>query len=218
MTALAPNSSSSNGQAGGVHRKLARAMGRAVTDFDETRTFKPLARLRVARLLWELCRFVPVLLTVLIGLGVLILLEVILRDLCLWWTIGLSIMATQASAITFLSMPGQAYEDGMGFLQFYFGLPVAMVGTDFQRAVWKALREIPAGETWSYGRLAEHIGKPSAVRAVGLANGSNPISVVVPCHRVIGANGSLTGYAGGVERKKWLLEHESSSRTVSRPG
>ncbi len=81
-------------------------------------------------------------------------------------------------------------------------------GTAFQREVWAALREIPAGETWSYGQLAKHIGRPAAVRAVGLANGSNPIGVVVPCHRVIGANGSLTGYAGGLERKAWLLKHE----------
>jgi len=95
-------------------------------------------------------------------------------------------------------------------------IPTETGGTDFQRQVWKALREIPAGETWSYGRLAEHIGKPSAVRAVGLANGSNPISVVVPCHRVIGANGSLTGYAGGVERKRWLLEHEGCALPLSR--
>jgi O-6-methylguanine DNA methyltransferase len=89
-------------------------------------------------------------------------------------------------------------------------IPTETGGTQFQRQVWAALRQIPAGETWSYGRLAQHIGKPSAVRAVGLANGANPISVVVPCHRVIGANGSLTGYAGGVERKKWLLELEGA--------
>jgi methylated-DNA-[protein]-cysteine S-methyltransferase len=81
-------------------------------------------------------------------------------------------------------------------------------GTDFQRKVWKTLREIPAGETWSYSRLAKRIGRPDAVRAVGFANGANPISVVVPCHRVIGADGSLTGYGGGLERKAWLLRHE----------
>lgn len=87
-------------------------------------------------------------------------------------------------------------------------LPVATGGSAFQREVWSALRRIPVGSTWSYGQLAEHIGKPKAVRAVGLANGSNPISVIVPCHRVIGASGSLTGYAGGLARKRWLLEHE----------
>jgi methylated-DNA-[protein]-cysteine S-methyltransferase len=81
-------------------------------------------------------------------------------------------------------------------------------GTPFQRAVWTALRGIPAGTTLSYGALAQRIGKPAAVRAVGLANGANPIGLVVPCHRVIGADGSLTGYGGGIERKRWLLQHE----------
>ncbi len=83
-------------------------------------------------------------------------------------------------------------------------------GTPFQRDVWAALRTIPAGETLSYRGLAERIGRPAAIRAVGLANGSNPIGVVVPCHRVIGANGSLTGYGGGMERKRWLLQHEGA--------
>jgi methylated-DNA-[protein]-cysteine S-methyltransferase len=87
-------------------------------------------------------------------------------------------------------------------------LQVETAGTPFQRAVWAALRRIPAGQTLSYGALAAEIGKPKAVRAVGLANGSNPIGVVVPCHRVIGADGSLTGYGGGLPRKRWLLEHE----------
>jgi methylated-DNA-[protein]-cysteine S-methyltransferase len=87
-------------------------------------------------------------------------------------------------------------------------LPVHAEGTPFQRAVWGALREIPCGETWSYGQLARHIGKPGAARAVGLANHDNPVGVVVPCHRVIGANGALTGYGGGLERKRWLLAHE----------
>ena len=87
-------------------------------------------------------------------------------------------------------------------------LPVALDGTDFQRTVWRALREIPCGETWSYLDLARRIGNPAAVRAVGLANGANPIGVVIPCHRVIGSNGTLTGYGGGLERKRWLLAHE----------
>lgn len=87
-------------------------------------------------------------------------------------------------------------------------LPVKTEGTPFQREVWQALREIPTGTTISYGQLAERIGRPAAVRAVGLANGSNPVGLVVPCHRVIGANGSMTGYGGGIERKRWLLEHE----------
>ncbi len=87
---------------------------------------------------------------------------------------------------------------------------VEMGGTAFQRNVWTALRRIPAGETRSYGALAAEIGRPTAVRAVGLANGSNPIGVIVPCHRVIGANGALTGYAGGLDRKRRLLTHEGA--------
>jgi len=81
-------------------------------------------------------------------------------------------------------------------------------GTPFQRSVWHELRKIPCGMPVSYGTLAERIARPTAVRAVGLANGSNPIGIVVPCHRVIGSDGSLTGYGGGLERKRWLLEHE----------
>ena len=88
-------------------------------------------------------------------------------------------------------------------------LPVATGGTDFQRQVWSALREIPAGQTLSYGELAQRIGRPKAVRAVGLANGANPVGVVVPCHRVVGSNGALTGYGGGLHRKQWLLAHEN---------
>ncbi len=88
-------------------------------------------------------------------------------------------------------------------------LQVQTGGTAFQRAVWSALRAIPPGQTRTYGQLAAAIGRPAAVRAVGLANGANPIAVIVPCHRVIGANGALTGYAGGLERKQWLLAHEA---------
>ncbi len=91
------------------------------------------------------------------------------------------------------------------------GLTVRTGGTVFQREVWAALRAIPAGETRSYGQLAAAIGRPSAVRAVGLANGANPVGVIVPCHRVVGANGTLTGYAGGLERKRWLLAHEAGA-------
>jgi methylated-DNA-[protein]-cysteine S-methyltransferase len=82
-------------------------------------------------------------------------------------------------------------------------------GTVFQRETWAALRRIPAGQTMSYGALAAEIGRPRAVRAVGLANGANPIGIVVPCHRVIGADRSLTGYGGGLDRKRWLLQHEA---------
>jgi methylated-DNA-[protein]-cysteine S-methyltransferase len=87
-------------------------------------------------------------------------------------------------------------------------LSVETAGTPFQREVWHALREIPCGTTISYATLARRIGRPNAVRAVGLANGSNPVGIVVPCHRVIGSDGSLTGYGGGIERKRWLLRHE----------
>jgi len=114
-------------------------------------------------------------------------------------------------------------------LRAYFGgelhaidaLPVVFEGTPFQNSVWSALRQIPCGETRSYGEIARAIGNPAAVRAVGLANGANPIGIVVPCHRVIGADGSLTGYGGGLERKRWLLAHERSElplfRGVSEP-
>jgi len=89
-------------------------------------------------------------------------------------------------------------------------LRVATLGTPFQRAVWAQLRRIPAGKTVSYSELARRVGRPDSVRAVGGANGDNPIAVVVPCHRVIGMDGSLTGYGGGIERKKWLLQHEGA--------
>jgi methylated-DNA-[protein]-cysteine S-methyltransferase len=95
-----------------------------------------------------------------------------------------------------------------------FDLPLRMVGTEFQEQVWRGLRDIPYGETISYGELARRIGCPDSSRAVGLANGRNPVSIVVPCHRVIGADGSLTGYGGGLDRKVWLLEHEVAHRTV----
>jgi len=107
--------------------------------------------------------------------------------------------------------PIEAYFAGeLGALE---RIPVLARGTAFQQEVWAALRTIPAGATLSYSALARQIGRPAAVRAVGLANGSNPIGVVVPCHRVIGANGSLTGYGGGLERKSWLLNHEGAKFT-----
>jgi methylated-DNA-[protein]-cysteine S-methyltransferase len=90
-----------------------------------------------------------------------------------------------------------------------FELPIAPRGTAFQTAVWQALNAIPFGRTESYGVLSARLGNPKASRAVGLANGHNPISIIVPCHRVVGANGSLTGYGGGIERKRWLLAHET---------
>ena len=102
-----------------------------------------------------------------------------------------------------------------GDLRAIDALPTVTEGTPFQKCVWQALRDIPAGQTASYGELARRIGKPAAVRAVGLANGANPIGIVVPCHRVIGADGSLTGYGGGLERKRWLLNHEQQARLGS---
>lgn len=95
-----------------------------------------------------------------------------------------------------------------------FDLPLMQQGTDFQKSVWRALTEIPFGKTLAYVDIAQQINKPSAVRAVGAANGKNPISIIVPCHRVIGRNGRLTGYAGGIERKAWLLTHEGLKLTA----
>jgi methylated-DNA-[protein]-cysteine S-methyltransferase len=110
-----------------------------------------------------------------------------------------------------------AFEDARAQLAEYFAgtrrtfeLPLHPAGTPFQQRVWGALRDIPYGETASYGQTAAAVGAPSAARAVGLANGQNPISIVVPCHRVVGADGSLTGYGGGLPAKQWLLAHEAS--------
>ena len=127
--------------------------------------------------------------------------------------------------------PGVAFEDGDApaplkrALEAYFegdvdaiaGVATATNGTAFQREVWAALRTIPAGTTWSYGQLATKLGRKGASRAVGAANGANPIPIVVPCHRVIGADGSLTGFGSGIERKRWLLDHEArcASKAVS---
>lgn len=89
-------------------------------------------------------------------------------------------------------------------------LPIADFGTPFQRLVWRSLRKVPAGRTMSYGAFARRIGKPAAIRAVGAANGANPICIAVPCHRLIGADGALVKYGGGLERKRWLIAHEKS--------
>ena len=95
----------------------------------------------------------------------------------------------------------------------HFDLPIALHGTIFQQSVWSLLQSIPYGETRSYGELADLLGNRLAIRAVGLANGKNPISIIIPCHRVVGRNGSLTGYAGGLERKRRLLELEAADVT-----
>ncbi len=115
--------------------------------------------------------------------------------------------------------PADAASDVLRRLEAYFAgrldalMPIAVDpgGTAFQRRVWRMLRRIPAGRTMSYRELARAIGAPGAVRAVGTANGANPIAIVIPCHRVIGADGRLSGYAGGVERKRWLLAHEGGT-------
>ncbi len=104
----------------------------------------------------------------------------------------------------------------IGVLQAYFDgnvraldeVPVEMNGTPFQKRVWEALRDVKAGTTAAYADIARAVSAPSAVRAVGAANGANPVAVIVPCHRIVGSNGSLTGYGGGLERKRWLLQHE----------
>jgi methylated-DNA-[protein]-cysteine S-methyltransferase len=115
-------------------------------------------------------------------------------------------------------MEGAASAELRGAFDAYFGgdaraleaVAWRAVGTEFQLTVWKALCSIPAGETLSYAELAVRVGRPTAIRAVGLANGANPLALVAPCHRVIGTNGSLTGYGGGLHRKRWLLAHEGA--------
>ncbi|MDP9116183.1 MAG: methylated-DNA--[protein]-cysteine S-methyltransferase [Actinomycetota bacterium] len=109
----------------------------------------------------------------------------------------------------FTQVRGQLEEYFAGTRQ-EFDLPLNAAGTAFQKRVWAALAEIPYGVTTSYGRTAASVGVPDAARAVGLANGQNPISIIVPCHRVIGADGSLTGYGGGLDAKRWLLAHEAT--------
>jgi methylated-DNA-[protein]-cysteine S-methyltransferase len=151
--------------------------------------------------------------------------------------IGPLALAGQGSVLTDLRMLNQTYEpnrsdwvpndralsDVVDQLEAYFAgersefdLDLKLAGSEFQRRVWRALLTIPYGETRSYGQIAEQIGAPGAARAVGLANGRNPIAIVVPCHRVIGASGSLTGYGGGLDRKRWLLDMERS-RTSATP-
>jgi methylated-DNA-[protein]-cysteine S-methyltransferase len=117
-------------------------------------------------------------------------------------------------------LDGQAFPDAVDQLDAYFAgelvdfdVELSLAGSEFQRRVWRALLTIPYGETRSYGEIAEQIGASGAARAVGLANGHNPIAIIVPCHRVIGANGSLTGYGGGLDRKRSLLEMEKSVKS-----
>lgn len=106
----------------------------------------------------------------------------------------------------------QQLEDYFAGTRVDFALPLGPAGTPFQRAVWQALVEVPFGHTWTYADIARHLGRPSASRAVGAANARNPISIIVPCHRVVGSSGALTGYAGGLAAKQWLLAHEARVR------
>jgi methylated-DNA-[protein]-cysteine S-methyltransferase len=154
-----------------------------------------------------------------------------------WWVtptpVGHLLVAGDVEWLHFVGLPGSFDEAGMdpdrrgtpdsvdeavGQIDAYFAhelrefsLPLQPVGTDFQRRVWFALAEIGYGETESYGQLATRVGNPKACRAVGLANGRNPIPLILPCHRVIGSNGSLTGYGGGLDLKRWLLDHETGA-------
>ena len=152
-------------------------------------------------------------------------------------SIGSLLLAGQGDALSLLGFPqgkmqrrhesgwqrdDAPFRDAMEQLNQYFAgeldafdLRLAPSGTDFQRAVWKALVEIPYGDTWSYGQVAEHIDRPKASRAVGAANGVNPIPVIIPCHRVIGSSGKLTGFGGGLETKEYLLGLESQRRAPS---
>ena len=152
--------------------------------------------------------------------------------------IGLLTLAGRGQVLTNLRMVDQTYEpkrtgwsenptafdDVVDQLEAYFAgeltdfeLEFDLQGTEFQRRVWQALRTIPFGETRSYGEIAAQVGAPGAARAVGLANGHNPIAIIVPCHRVIGASGSLTGYGGGLDRKRSLLALETSRRSPTLP-
>jgi methylated-DNA-[protein]-cysteine S-methyltransferase len=134
----------------------------------------------------------------------------------------LRMLARQYGSRGFALQPARNPHGLTAAIDAYFGgdlaaidaLPVELVGTDFQRTVWAALRQIPVGTTVSYSGLARRIGRPQAVRAVGLANGANPVGVVVPCHRVVGADGTLVGYGGGISRKRWLLDHEAGARSL----
>jgi methylated-DNA-[protein]-cysteine S-methyltransferase len=123
----------------------------------------------------------------------------------------------ERSAAPFTDVRAQLREYFAG-ARLTFDTPLAIDGTQFECRVWRALQDIPYGETVSYGEIARRIGQPSASRAVGLANGRNPIAVIVPCHRVIGANGTLTGYGGGLERKRLLLELERGQGSLQPSG
>lgn len=131
-----------------------------------------------------------------------------------WETLGERVVASDSPVLA--AAEEQLGEYFSGRLQ-EFSLPLAPAGSDFQQRVWRALRQIPYGQVATYGELAALLGDPSMAQAVGSANGRNPISIIVPCHRVIGADGSLVGYAGGLERKLFLLELENPARSHTEP-
>jgi methylated-DNA-[protein]-cysteine S-methyltransferase len=120
-------------------------------------------------------------------------------------------------ATSILSVCERQLREYFSGARFDFDLPLTLAGTSFQNDVWAALRAVPFGATMSYGELARRIGRPAAVRAVGAANGANPISIIIPCHRILGNDGRLTGYGGGLWRKEWLLAHERKFRTPDGP-
>jgi methylated-DNA-[protein]-cysteine S-methyltransferase len=135
--------------------------------------------------------------------------------------VGLAIISFDGAPLPEWTRSDASFDDAREQLRAYFAnelrvfeLPLAPRGTPFQLAVWNALREIPYGETRSYAQLAKTIGKPNAVRAVGAANGANPLPIVVPCHRVIGSNGALTGFGGGLNAKRYLLDLELYGATL----
>ena len=119
-------------------------------------------------------------------------------------------LAVLAPSHPVLVLANQQLQEYFSGSRYDFTVPLAMTGTEFQLAAWHALQTIPYGKTVSYKAIAEQIGRPKAMRAVGMANNRNPIAIIVPCHRVIGANGQLVGYGGGLGMKQWLLEHEKS--------
>lgn len=123
---------------------------------------------------------------------------------------GRDLSFEETVCLTHIASAIHAYLDGA--LDALDSIPVEPGGTSFQRQVWMALRAIPAGTTLSYGELAARLDRPNAHRAVGSANALNPVSIVIPCHRLVGSNGALTGYGGGMERKRWLIDHERRSR------
>jgi len=137
-------------------------------------------------------------------------------------TVEIGVLAECVTILEFVDRPGQTAEHESQVLHMameqvkayfegrltVFDLPLDMAGTPFQQSVWQALLDVPFGRTASYQQIADAVGNPRAVRAVGAANGQNPVSIIVPCHRIIGKNGSLTGYGGGIWRKEWLLRHE----------